>query len=90
MAEKGNFISEIVIKARQPLDQFITRTGLTREKVIGTMKTVTDISDDKLDYVASFLDASTSFVSHTGIQSVARELTAQGAKRFGYEANVKA
>lgn len=83
--EKGGFVADLFKKVSSPLDSFISRTGLSKDKVVGSLKTVTDMSDDKLDYVAAFFDASTSFVSHTGVQSVARQLTDQAAVRFGYQ-----
>jgi hypothetical protein len=52
--------------------------------VVGSIKKVTDISDDKLDYAAAFFDATTSYMHHTGVQTVARHLTDQAAERFGY------
>jgi hypothetical protein len=82
--EKAGFVSSVLHKATAPINAFIERTGLTREKVVGSIKKVTDISDDKLDYAAAFFDASTSFMSHTGVQTVARHLTDQAGERFGY------
>lgn len=83
-SEKAGFISSIVETSMAPLNSFIQKTGLTREKVVGSIQKVTDLSDGKLDYVAAFFDASTSYMSHTGVQTVARHLTAKGAERFGY------
>ena len=70
--EKQGFIQNIVSSASAPVDAFITRTGLTREKVVDSVKAFTDVSDDALDYVAAFIDASTAYMSQTGVQSVAR------------------
>ncbi|NES20875.1 MAG: hypothetical protein F6K41_18555 [Symploca sp. SIO3E6] len=36
-----------------------------------------EIADDKLDYLAAFLDSSTNYFEHTGIQTVARKLITQ-------------
>jgi hypothetical protein len=33
-----------------------------------------EIADDKLDYVAAFLDMSTNYYEHTGIQTLAHRL----------------
>jgi hypothetical protein len=38
------------------------------------LKSFIDFSDDKLDYVAAFLDLSTNYYEHTGTQTVARRL----------------
>lgn len=85
VGEKTEVIKSVFKKASAPIDGFISRTGLTREKVVATMKKYTDLSDDKLDYAAAFLDASTAFVSQTGVQTVARHLTAKSLERFGHQ-----
>lgn len=85
VSDKTGFVGELLGKATAPIDSFMSRTGLTRDKVMSTLERVTDVSDDKLDYVAAFLDASTNYMSHTGIQTVARHLVEQSASRFGYE-----
>ncbi len=82
--EKQGFIGRVVGLASNPLNAFMQKSGLTRDKVVGTLKNITDVSDDKLDYAAAFFDISTSFMSHTGTQTVARHLTDQAAERFGY------
>ncbi len=83
-AEKAGFISSILQKSLAPLNSFMEKTGLTRDKVVGSIQKVTDLSDNRLDYVAAFFDASTSYMSHTGVQTVARHLTSKSAERFGY------
>lgn len=87
LASKTGFVGELIKKAASPIDSFVGRTGLTRDKVVGGLKKFTDFSDDKLDYVAAFLDASTDYMSHTGVQTVARHLVSQSAARFGYAPN---
>ncbi len=84
IASKSDFIGGLLNKAASPIQGFVERTGLTRERVVGALEQFTDFSDSKLDYVAAFLDASTNFMSHTGVQSVARHLVEQSAARFGY------
>lgn len=85
VVSKAGFVADLIKKAASPLDAFMGRTGLTRERVVGSLQSFTDVSDDKLDYVAAFLDVSTSYMSHTGVQSVARYLVSQSAARFGYD-----
>ena len=70
--EKASFIQGTFAAATTPIQSFIEKTGLTREKAIGQLKSFTDFSDDKLDYAAAFLDASTSYMTQTGVQTVAR------------------
>jgi hypothetical protein len=85
IAAKTGFVGDLMKNVSAPVDSFVQRTGLTRDKVADKLRGLTDFADDKLDYVAAFLDASTNFMSHTGTQSVARHLVAQSAKRFNYE-----
>ncbi len=84
IGEKTEMIQKVVRTASAPIEGFVSRTGLSRDKVVSTMKRFTDLSDDKLDYAAAFLDASTSYMTQTGVQSVARHLTAQSLERFGH------
>lgn len=51
---------------------FVGRNALTREKVLTGIGRFIQISDDVLDYVGAFLDASTNYVEHTGLQTVGR------------------
>ena len=85
IASKSGFVVDLVKNASGPIASVIDNTGLNREKVLGTLQNFTDVSDSKLDYLAAFLDASTNFVSHTGIQSVARHMVRKSAERFGYD-----
>jgi hypothetical protein len=41
---------------------------------VGSLKNFIEISDDKLDYVAGFLDATTNYFDYTGVQTVGRRL----------------
>src|SRR3972149_3243428 len=51
---------------------FIADHGLTPQKVYGSINRFIDVSDNALDYVGAFLDATTDYMAHTGTQSVAR------------------
>jgi hypothetical protein len=56
------------------MNNLVVSRGLTPQLVVGNLKKYIDITDDKLDYVAAFLDMSTNYYEHTGIQTVARRL----------------
>ena len=43
-------------------------------QVIEKLSSVVSVTEETLDYVAAGLDASTDYFSHTGTQTVAREL----------------
>lgn len=59
------------------MDNVINSFGLTRESLLNNFGGFMEIADDKLDYLAAFLDASTNVFEHTGIQTVARKLIKQ-------------
>jgi hypothetical protein len=56
------------------MDDFTRNHGLTQGKVLGGLKSFLDVTDDRLDYLAAFLDLTTNYYEHTGIQTVARSL----------------
>ncbi|MEB3248259.1 MAG: hypothetical protein VKK07_02830, partial [Merismopediaceae bacterium] len=53
---------------------FVTSRNLTPQSVAHHLSQFVEIADDKLDYVAAFLDMSTNYYEHTGIQTLARRL----------------
>ncbi len=53
---------------------FVDKHGISLDNVLGEMKGFVDFTEDKLDYVAAFLDMSTNYMTHTGVQSVGRSL----------------
>jgi len=48
--------------------------GITLQKVSSSISKFVELTDDKLDYVAAFLDMSTNYYEHTGTQTLARRL----------------
>lgn len=59
------------------IEGFVASKGITRETAVDRIKSVFDVADDKLDYVAAALDLTTSPFEHTGIQTVARRVIAR-------------
>lgn len=56
------------------MTDFASKNNLTQDSVLGKIKEFVDVTGGKLDYVAAFIDVSTNYYEHTGIQSVARSL----------------
>ncbi|MDR3635222.1 MAG: hypothetical protein P4L84_15565 [Isosphaeraceae bacterium] len=56
------------------MSDFTTQHDLTPSKILGGLRGFLDVAEDRLDYVAAFLDLTTNYYEHTGIQSVARSL----------------
>ncbi|MEB3831515.1 hypothetical protein [Phormidium sp. CCY1219] len=68
------FIGESFAATSGWMSNFVASRGLTPEKVAANLQKFIEISDDKLDYVAAFLDMSTNYYEHTGIQTLAHRL----------------
>lgn len=64
------------------MDNLVNKAGLDRNNLINRMGGFIEFADDKLDYVAAFLDASTDIFRHTGIQSVARHVIKRASKEL--------
>ncbi len=73
-AGKLGFITESFNSVSGWMSNFVASRGLTPQNVASNLSRFVEISDDKLDYVAAFLDMSTNYYEHTGIQTLARRL----------------
>ncbi|MGB3264792.1 MAG: hypothetical protein WBA89_12665 [Microcoleus sp.] len=73
-AQKFGFVTTTFASAQGWMNNLVQSRGLTPATVLGNLKQYVDITDDKLDYVAAFLDMTTNYYEHTGIQTVARKL----------------
>lgn len=73
-AGKLNFIGESFDSVKGWMSGIVTANNLTPQKVISNLQSFTQIADDKLDYLAAFLDVSTNYYEHTGTQTLARRL----------------
>jgi len=56
------------------MSSFVSDRGLTPQNVMGHLQNFVEISADKVDYVGAFLDMSTNYYEHTGVQTLARRL----------------
>jgi hypothetical protein len=73
-AGKLNFIGESFHSVSGWMSGLVAGHNLTPQKVIGNLQGFMQLADDKLDYVAAFLDMSTNYYEHTGTQTLARRL----------------
>lgn len=71
---KLGFIGESFASVSGWMGNFVAERDLTPQSVISSLQGYVDIADDKLDYVAAFLDMTTNYYEHTGIQTLARRL----------------
>ncbi|NEO80220.1 hypothetical protein [Moorena sp. SIO4G3] len=81
-SDKQGFITNTFDAVGDWMDNLISSTGLSPESLFERLGGFIELADDKLDYVAAFLDASTNCYEHTGIQTVARHLIERAAKEI--------
>ncbi|MDZ8228253.1 hypothetical protein [Nostoc sp. ChiVER01] len=71
---KLNFIGESFDSVKGWMSGIVSANNLTPQKVVHNLQSFADITDDKLDYLAAFLDVATNYYEHTGTQTLARRL----------------
>ncbi|MBD2676956.1 MULTISPECIES: hypothetical protein [Nostoc] len=71
---KLNFIGESFDSVKGWMSGLVDANNLTPQKVAHHLQNFVDVADDKLDYLAAFLDVSTNYYEHTGTQTLARRL----------------
>jgi hypothetical protein len=68
------FITQSFDSIKGWMSDFVSSRDLTPEKVVGNLQNFVEISKDKLDYLGAFLDMTTNYYTHTGVQTLARRL----------------
>lgn len=71
---KLNFINQSFDSVKGWMSNLVTSHNLTPQKVVGNLQKFVEVADDKLDYLAAFIDVSTNYYEHTGTQTLARRL----------------
>ncbi|MEA5564291.1 MULTISPECIES: hypothetical protein [unclassified Anabaena] len=71
---KLNFIGESFESVKGWMNGIVSANNLTPQKVVGNLQGFMQLADDKLDYLAAFLDVATNYYEHTGTQTLARRL----------------
>lgn len=56
------------------MNNFVESKGLTVDGITGQLSKYIEIADDKLDYLAAFLDMTTNYYEHTGTQTIAKHI----------------
>jgi len=80
--DKLGFIGASFASVQGWMNNFVGSHHLTPQIFLGNLKQYVDIADDKLDYVAAFLDMTTNYFEHTGTQTVARRLIERAASEI--------
>ncbi|MGB8697853.1 MAG: hypothetical protein WCD18_00405 [Thermosynechococcaceae cyanobacterium] len=73
-AGKLSFITGSMDSVKGWMTDFVSSRGLTPETVVDNLTKFVEVSKDKLDYLGAFLDMSTNYYTHTGIQTLTRRL----------------
>lgn len=73
-SSKLGFIGEAFSSVSGWMGDFVSDRGITPTNVANSLQSFVEFSDDKLDYLGAFLDVSTNYYEHTGIQTLARRL----------------
>jgi hypothetical protein len=68
------FIGESFNSVSGWMGSFVSDRGLTPQNVMGHLQSFVEISADKVDYVGAFLDMTTNYYEHTGVQTLAHRL----------------
>ena len=69
-----NFIGESFDSVKGWMANFVNQRDLNPEKVFSQLQGFIEFSENKLDYVAAFLDMTTNYYEHTGTQTLAARL----------------
>ncbi|QSJ18099.1 hypothetical protein JYQ62_04475 [Nostoc sp. UHCC 0702] len=73
-SEKFGFITQGFNSVQGWMNNLVSRTGITPQSIFNSVGSFIQIADDNLDFVAAFLDQTTNYYEHTGIQTVARSI----------------
>lgn len=73
-AGKLGFINQSFDSVKGWMSDLVTSRNLTPQTVVSNLQKFVQVADDKLDYLAAFIDVSTNYYEHTGTQTLARRL----------------
>ncbi|HIK11986.1 MAG TPA: hypothetical protein IGS52_17280 [Oscillatoriaceae cyanobacterium M33_DOE_052] len=73
-ADKFGFITQAFSSVQGWMNGLVAKTGLTPQSIFNSIGKFIQVADDNLDFVAAFLDQTTNYYEHTGIQTVARRV----------------
>jgi hypothetical protein len=73
-AAKFGFISQSFNAVQGWMTNLVNKTGMTPSTIFQKIGSFIKVADDSLDFVAAFIDQTTNYYEHTGIQTVARSV----------------
>ncbi|MCA8999837.1 MAG: hypothetical protein KDA80_22770 [Planctomycetaceae bacterium] len=72
--EQVNFMEHGMKSVKDWVGNFVAKHDITQNRVLQSIQGLSEHLEGRLDYAAAFLDMTTDYYEHTGIQSVARSL----------------
>lgn len=79
---KRAFVLDTVKKTTDFVDRFVNENGISQDKVLEQAKSVLGVAGDSLDVVGAAIDATTSYMTHTGTQTVGRHLARAATRQM--------
>lgn len=71
---KLGFILESMDQVKGWMQDFVAKNDLNSERVYGSLQNFIDVNDNRMDYWSAFLDMTTNYYTHTGTQTVGRQI----------------
>ncbi|MCB0065298.1 MAG: hypothetical protein KDE19_24405 [Caldilineaceae bacterium] len=68
------FVLESVDQVKGWMQGFVDKNDLSSEKIYSSLQNFIDINDNRLDYWSAFLDMTTNYYTHTGTQTIGRQI----------------
>ena len=88
-SDKVGFVNQGFNSVTGWMNDLIIKTGVTPQSIFNSLGNFIQIADDNLDFVAAFLDQTTNYYEHTGIQTVSRHLILQAHSLVKSEIKLK-
>lgn len=79
ISEQVGFMQKSLDAMQDFVPDFVSKHGITQNRVVETVKGISDKYEGSLDYLAAALDMTTDYFEHTGTQTVARQLITRAA-----------
>ncbi|MGB0563964.1 MAG: hypothetical protein ACPGVO_19515 [Spirulinaceae cyanobacterium] len=78
-ASRLSFMNESFTGVKGWMGDLVSNKNLSRDRLTSKLSNFIEFTDDRLDYLAAFLDISTNYYEHTGTQTLGRRLIERAA-----------
>lgn len=76
------FVLESVDQAKGWMQGFVDKNDLSSEKIYSSIQNFIDVNDNRLDYWSAFLDMTTNYYTHTGTQTIGRQIISRAVNEI--------